>query len=1059
MTNLDKAKANPQKILTAYLNEIHEIYAAGNFREESFYSFLKDLFEGCSSAFSAGEGAGVLVLPKKTEVGIPDFLVRRGSGGGGGEIVGHVEAKTPGTSLQAAENSEQIQRYRAALPNLILTNFLEFWLYRNGKFVASVEVCKFSDLELASLREAVPAEESAGLFVEFMSRFYGFSTPAVKTASELAALLAEKTRLSRAVLEEVLEKEAEPDFIPVASFYEAFRNSLIAGLTKAEFVDLYAQTITYGLFAAKMIAGAEEEVKEINRDNAWEFIPGSVALLRKMFYIFSGPNTPEALRWIVEDTINVLNKADVRAISEAEDTAGVADRDPIIHFYDTFLGEYNPAEKKRLGVFYTPPEVVAYIVGSVHGLLKSEFGKDQGLAEYGVKLLDPAAGTLTFLIRAIGRAFAELTENRLDGLVRANLKGHILTDFFAFELLIVPYVVGHLRAAMYLKDKWGLELEAGERVRFYLTNALEMQEPAQVPLLPELTAEGQAAKRVKEKEQILVVLGNPPYSGVSENKGDWITELIEDYKYVDGRHFGEKKHWLQDDYVKFIRFGQWKIDRAGEGILAFLTNHSYLDNPTFRGMRQSLMRSFDRIYVLNLHGNSLKKEQCPDGSKDENVFEIRQGVAISLFVKNRSLKKKKEQVARVFYADLWGRREEKYRWLWENELETTEWEELKPSSPFYFFVPRQEAGREEYERFWKVTDIFPVNCTGVVTARDRFVIDFERAALKRRIERFRDLSVSDESVRREFELKENYMWRVKKARSELSKVQNWEDYFTKILYRPFDIREIYFHDSVVWRTRRKVMRHMRQENLGLVTVRQVAEGIFNHAFVTNGIIESRITLSNKGIGYLFPLYLYSFKPKRAKLSDEEASEPERVPNLSKEFLQAVKEALGTEPTAEEIFYYIYAVLYSPSYRRRYEEFLKVDFPRVPLPSASEEGKGKFKRLSELGKELVELHLLRHPSLSGAGAGGVGFPVSGSNKVERVRYDEKTERVYFNKQQYFDGVSKPVWEYQIGGYQVLAKYLKDRKGRELSWQEVEHFRRVVKAVERTRVVQGEVEEER
>ncbi|MHC1577577.1 MAG: type ISP restriction/modification enzyme, partial [Candidatus Methanospirareceae archaeon] len=1050
MTNLDKAKANPQKILTAYLNEIHEIYAAGNFREESFYHLLKDLFEGCSSAFSAGEGAGVLVLPKKTEVGIPDFLVRRGSGGGGGEIVGHVEAKTPGTSLQAAENSEQIQRYRAALPNLILTNFLEFWLYRNGKFVASVEVCKFSDLELAGLREAVPAEESAGLFVEFMSRFYGFSTPAITSTSGLAVVLVKKTKYAKSILEEVFEREERgEDLSLLTGFYRVFRETLVQSLTKEQFVDLYAQTVAYGLFAAKMIAGEAE----INIDNAWKLIPGNVPLLKDIFYAFVGPSTPEGLKSVIDELVAVLNKTEVAKI--LEEGGGGKDesreRDPIIHFYDTFLGEYNPAEKKRLGVFYTPPEVVAYIVGSVHGLLKSEFRKDQGLAEYGVKLLDPAAGTLTFVIRAIGRAFAELTENRLDGLVRANLRGHILSDFFAFELLIVPYVVGHLRAAMYLKDKWRLELEAGERVRFYLTNALEMQEPAQVPLLPELTAEGQAAKRVKEKEQILVVLGNPPYSGVSENKGDWITELIEDYKYVDGRHFGEKKHWLQDDYVKFIRFGQWKIDRAGEGILAFLTNHSYLDNPTFRGMRQSLMRSFDRIYVLNLHGNSLKKEQCPDGSKDENVFEIRQGVAISLFVKNRSLKKKKEQVARVFYADLWGRREEKYRWLWENELETTEWEELKSSSPFYFFVPRQEAGREEYERFWKVTDIFPVNCTGVVTARDRFVIDFERAALKRRIERFRDLSVSDESVRREFELKENYMWRVKKARSELSKVQNWEDYFTKILYRPFDIREIYFHDSVVWRTRRKVMRHMRQENLGLVTVRQVAEGIFNHAFVTNGIIESRITLSNKGIGYLFPLYLYPAKP-RAKLSDEEASEPERVPNLSKEFLQAVKEALGTESTAEEIFYYIYAVLYSPSYRRRYEEFLKVDFPRVPLPSASEEGKGKFKRLSELGKELVELHLLRHPSLSGAGAGGVGFPVSGSNKVERVRYDEKTERVYFNKQQYFDGVSKPVWEYQIGGYQVLAKYLKDRKGRELSWQEVEHFRRVVKAVERTREVQ-------
>ncbi|HDN68309.1 MAG TPA: hypothetical protein ENG23_01825, partial [Methanomicrobia archaeon] len=346
MTNLDKAKANPQKILTAYLNEIHEIYAAGNFREESFYPLLKDLFEGCSSAFSAGEGAGVLVLPKKTEVGIPDFLVRRGSGGGGGEIVGHVEAKTPGTSLQAAENSEQIQRYRAALPNLILTNFLEFWLYRNGKFVASVEVCKFSDLELAGLREAVPAEESAGLFVEFMSRFYGFSTPAITSTSGLAVVLVKKTKYAKSILEEVFEREERgEDLSLLTGFYRVFRETLVQSLTKEQFVDLYAQTVAYGLFAAKMIAGEAE----INIDNAWKLIPGNVPLLKDIFYAFVGPSTPEGLKSVIDELVAVLNKTEVARI--LEEGGGGKDesreRDPIIHFYDTFLGEYNPAEKKR----------------------------------------------------------------------------------------------------------------------------------------------------------------------------------------------------------------------------------------------------------------------------------------------------------------------------------------------------------------------------------------------------------------------------------------------------------------------------------------------------------------------------------------------------------------------------------------------------------------------------------------------------------------------------------------------------------------------------------------
>jgi predicted helicase len=526
--------------------------------------------------------------------------------------------------------------------------------------------------------------------------------------------------------------------------------------------------------------------------------------------------------------------------------------------------------------------------------------------------------------------------------------------------------------------------------------------------------------------------------------------LIEDYKYVDGKHFGEKKHWLQDDYVKFIRFGQWKIDRTGEGILGFITNHSYLDNPTFRGMRQSLMKSFDEIYVLNLHGNSLKKEKCPDGSKDENVFDIRQGVAIGLFVKKKE--QKENGIAKVYYAEQWGLREAKYKWLLQNDRTTTEWQELKPKSPFYFFVPREETYQEEYEKYWKITDIFPVNCAGIVTARDKFVIDFDREALKGRIEMFRDLSKTDEFIKRIFKLKDTRGWKFSDARGKLAEDYDWDTHFAKILYRPFDIRAIYYTQKMVDWPRPKVMRHMIHENLGLLFTRPQSPKYGFSVMASIKIID-QCSVGNKsagaGISYIAPLYIYPDKSK-VKLLDETAFKPERTPNFTAEFLQAIKEALGTEPTPEEIFYYIYAVLYSPTYRKRYAEFLKYDFPRVPLPQDYE----KFKNLSELGKELVELHLLKHPSLSET---EIGFPVSGSNTVEKVSYDEATRRVYFNKEQYFEGVSKEVWEYQIGGYQVMAKYLKDRKGRELSLEEIEHYRRVAKAIERTIEVQGEVDE--
>jgi hypothetical protein len=1023
--------AKLRKILATYLMEIHKRYHEGDLREESFYSTVEKLFEAVSPLLLSEEEIEIRILPKGTKVGVPDFRIRKN-----GEIIGHIEAKPPDTNLQDIERSEQIERYRDALPNLILTNLLEFLLYRNGVLVDKVNLC--SPIALRGSKPPVP--EDAEAFFRLISEFHSFSTPEIRSASDLAMVLAKKTRFSQSILKEVLVQEKEPGypFPLVKGFYEIFRDTLIADLTEERFVDLYAQTITYGLFAAKMVA----KEQEIHKDNAWRFIPHGVPLLPKIFYSFSGPNTPEPLSWVIDDIVRVLNNTDIAAVqSEIRETHRLID--PIIHFYETFLATYNPEERERLGVYYTPLPVVSYIVRSIHGLLKETFGKDKGLAEDDVMLLDPAAGTLTFVIRALREALSELRNRGLEGLVPSYIERHILLHFYAFELLIVPYIIGHLRVSTVLEREWNYTFEEHERFRFYLTNTLEMGTPKQAALLPELTQEGQEAKKVKEEVPILVVLGNPPYSGISENKGKWITDLIEDYKYVDGKHFGEKKHWLQDDYVKFIRFGQWKIDRTGEGVLGFITNHSYLDNPTFRGMRQSLMKSFDEIYVLNLHGSSLKKEKCPNGSKDENVFDIRQGVAISLFVK-----KKGEGVrnARVYYAERWGLREEKYKWLQRNDRTTTEWHELQPKTPFYFFVPMEELLRDVYDNYWKITDIFTVGVTGIVTARDNFVIDFDKVALRRRIEMFRDLSIPDENIKQTFQLEDTRGWKFTEARKTLAKDENWGMCFTKILYRPFDIRDIYYTPKMIDWPRPEVMRHMMHENLGLITPREFKEE--PGAFVTEQITGHK-TVSAYDINYIYPLYLYPDESK-GRLPEEKTSKPERTPNFSPAFLHAVQEALGAEPTSEEIFYYMYAVLYSPTYRKRYAEFLKIDFPRIPLPNDYEQ----FKRLSELGSELVELHLLKHHSLAKP---GVGFPVGDSNTVEKVRYDEENERVYFNKTQYFEGVPKAVWAYQIGGYQVMAKYLKDRKGRELSKGEIEHYMKVVKALKRTIEVQTEIDE--
>jgi len=1014
-----------ERILNSYFREIHKVYVAGDFREESFYSILKTLVEQCSQFFPLQSKAGVLVQPKKTEVGIPDFLIRKD-----GDIVGYIEAKSPDMNLDEAEKSEQLRRYRESLPNLILTNFLEFRLYRNGNFVDKVEAGRQSTL--LDLKYP-PVPEKLDLFFGLLEKFFSFSTPEINTSSSLSIELAKKTRF----LERVLQEELSRDNEEVTRFYKAFQEELIETLTKERFADLYAQTITYGLFAARM------RVQDgFSKDTAWRFIPESLPLLREIFYSFTGPRFPESLLWVVDDITQVLRKADISSINKEFKTTKW-EEDPVINFYETFLKTYNPAERQRLGVYYTPLPVVSYITASIHKLLKSKFGKAEGLATRDVTLLDPAAGTLTFVVQAIKQVQKELEERNKAGLMKPYIEEHILPHFHAFEILVAPYTVGHFKVSMVLEEM-GYKFKEGERFQFYLTNTLEMKEPKQISFLIDLAKEGQEAKRVKEKVPILVVLGNPPYSVSSENKSDFIESLMDDYK-EDVREERNIQP-LSDDYIKFIRFAHWKIEQAGKGILGFITNNSYLSGIIHRGMRRKLLETFDEIYILNLHGSSRIGENPPPDIKDENVFDIQQGVAIALYVKAEEPQKEK----RVYYADLWGQRKEtKYPYLLENDIETTKWQELKPVASHYFFVPKDFALQEVYEKFWKVTEIFSKNKMGVITKRDKFIIDQNPQSLKSRILALSNAQLKDEEITISYGLRDTYEWKLHPAREKILKEGFEEEKLIKYAYRPFDAQYIYFEDTLIARSVREIMNHLLKDNLAIVVPRNLQKGKYwNYVFITPQVVDLHL-LSILDAIYVFPLYLYPDEPK-GQLFEKEAGEPKRVPNFTDEFLQAIKESLGRGPTPEEIFYYIYAVLYSPAYRQRYEEFLKIDFPKIPLPNDYE----AFKALSNLGKELVDLHLLKHPALDQT---EIGFPESGSNSVERVRYDEATQGVYINKDQYFDGISREVWEYHVGAYQVMEKYLKNRKGRKLSLDEINHYMKIAKAIRLTIGLQGKVDE--
>jgi len=1019
-------------MLTAFFRRIFDITRQGDAREESYYSSLETLFKAYCDTHGK-KNVHVTTLPKKTEAGNPDFRIWDGKQ----DIVGYIEAKSPTEeNLDPIERSEQLQRYCHTFPNLILTNLFEFRLYREGDLIDKVQIGRPF---IVHKLETIPLVEKEEAFLGLLEKFFAFSLPRSYSAKTLAVELAKRTRFLRdQVIAEELKGEEEKGSGFILGFYEAFQTHLISGLTQEDFADLYAQTITYGLFASRM-----RSQNEFNRRLAFDNIPPSIGILRDVFRFISLEDLPPQMEWIVDEISHVLAAADVGQILHKYFREGKGS-DPIIHFYETFLAAYNPKERERRGVYYTPEPVVSYIVRSLQIILKEYFNRTDGFATASVTVLDPAAGTLTFLAEAAKLAVTEFTEKYGEGGKQTLIKDHILKNFYAFELMMAPYAVGHLKMS-FLLEELGYPLKKEDRFKLYLTNTLEMEELAQskLPGMSSLAEESRLAGKVKKETPILVVLGNPPYSGHSTNIGDWISKEIRAYYQVDGKPLGEKNpKWLQDDYVKFIRFAQWKIDQAGEGVLGFITNHSYLDNPTFRGMRQSLMNSFDHIYLLDLHGNSLKKEKCSDGSKDENVFDIQQGVSIGLFIKQKGLKKK------MVHADRWGLREEKYDWLLKNDVNTTKWKPIKPKSEFYLFVPRDETTFDQYNQYPKITDIFPVNSVGIVTARDEFVIDFDKNALRRRIMMFRDKKVLDEIISATFGLKDKSNWKLKEARARVIQDEEWESAITQILYRPFDTRWIFYHDEVIERSRKEVMRHMMQENISLCAMRQVAlDGKYTHFLVSESIVDNRTFSSSKGIIQQFPLYLYPDTNKRDLFSATETQH--KTPNINPDLFSALSKTYGKKPTPEEVFYYLYAVLYSNIYRTRYAEFLKTDFPRVPFTKSQK----IFLEMGKYGKQLVDLHLLKSSDLDPP---SVRFQGKGDNRVEKPRYDEGERRVYINAGQYFEGIEKEVWEYQIGGYQVLNKWLKDRKKRVLSLEEIQHYCRVATALGRTIEIQGKLD---
>ena len=879
----------------------------------------------------------------------------------------------------------------------------------------------------------------------------------IKTAKELALKLAEAARQIEQVIPTVYNQEQEDGYLH--TLLKSFQRELLPSLKLSSdndkdysFADIYAQTIAYALFTARVFGHVRDKkagrTKEtlFDRQSAWKQLPETNPFLRKLFKDVSDRSAEELgdeLIGAIADIFIILRATKMDAIlSDFE--MKMNREDIVIRFYEDFLAAYKPQMRERRGVYYTPEPVVSYMVRSVDILVKEKFNKPLGLADPEVMILDPACGTGTFLLwicKLIYQRFQEspaaLTAGLNDKSWSGYVKERLLPRIFGFELLMSPYAIAHLKIGLFLEET-GYQVDSGKRLGIYLINTLEditlrhetQQLNLAIPQMEELIAEeAKAGSKIKKQEPIMVVIGNPPYSGHSENNNPWIKELVNNYYFVDGKPLGEKNSkWLQDDYVKFIRFAQWRIDTSGKGILAFISNHGFLDNPTFRGMRQHLINSFDGIYIYDLHGNSKKKETDIDGGKDENVFDIQQGVSITLAVKGKD--------KYTNHAHLYGLREYKYNVLTENTVNTTNFKEVKPQSEFYLLIPQDTDLFAEYEQYFRINDIIPVNVLGFQTHRDNFAIDFEKEEIYKRISEMRDNSISDDEYYAKYQIKDNRDWKLKQARQAINNDNKWDNKFIACLYRPFDWRPCYFSTVAMDYPRRELINHVAGKyNLVFNLPRVVKLEKWRHSLISN-VPCTAISMDVNG-SYIFPLYLYPDTNKPQELQQQ------KRPNFSENFVKKIELNLGYLPTPETIFYYIYAIFHSPTYRSRYAEFLKIDFPRVPLTSNNE----LFCQLAEYGEQLVALHLMKSPKLNNL---ITQFTEKGGSQIVDAGHPKYTKgAVVINKKgDKFVGVPEDVWNFYIGGYQVCQKWLKDRKGRTLNDDDIQHYQRVVVALKET-----------
>lgn len=1029
-----------------YIKELNAQYQTGKATEHSYRPALKELLQTLLPKMT------VINEPKRYDFGAPDYILIRND-----VPTAFIEAKDFVKTNDLAgrkENKEQFDRYKQSLDNIIFTDYLDFWLYRNGEFVDSVRLA-----ELKGEKIVLVAENEAK-FISLIEHLANAQPQKITSSKKLAEIMAGKARL----LADVIRRSLTEDIDEQSAIYNqmhAIKDVLIDDITPERFADIYSQTIAYGMFAARL---HDTTLDTFSRKEAAELIPRTNPFLRQMFQYIAGYDLDERVAWIVDDLAEAFRSSDINKIMTGYGKR-TRQTDPMIHFYEDFLKAYDPKLRKNCGVYYTPQPVVNYIVRAVDEILQSEFGLTDGLADtsktkmtllnqkrkksdkdtyevetHKVQILDPATGTGTFLAEVIHAIHNKMAGQQ--GMWQSYVEKDLLPRLNGFELMMASYAMAHLKLDMVLAET-GYEPKKDERLRVYLTNSLEEHHKEIDNLWSyAFSQEANGASRLKRDYPVMVVLGNPPYNLKSKNNSPWIKGLLKVYK----EGLNERKVNINDDYIKFIRLAQHFVDKNNDGIVAYITNNSFIGGLTHRQMRKTLLQSFDKIYVFNLHGFS-RDASVNDG--DENIFDIQQGVSINIFIKTS--KKKPDELAKVMYFEMKGKRQDKYDYLSNHNIANTPFEMIEPIEPAYYFIPKSANGKGQYEDGIYIKDLFGVFSNGIETKCDEISIKFSYNDIAQTVQDFCELSI--EELKAKYEKKESASWTYEKAKKSIVEDPPILD---QVQCSPFDYRYTAIQRNsggFIGRSRYDVMYNLLsdKDNFALIVPRQTTQD-FRHSFVTNRIVNGNITASAKlfGTGSVFPLYIYS------------TNDATRQPNLDMEIVGQIAEKMGlqfeVEKSGDEAMFapidlldYIYGVLHSPSYRKEFNEFLKVDFPRIPYPTDA----GEFRRIAKIGGELRKVHLMevKPPILT-------QFNVSGSNIVEATKITDGDSadvcKIWINAEQYFDNVPRVAWEFFIGGYQPAQKWLKDRKGIKLEWDDVMHYQHIISALCRTEELMNKID---